>query len=539
MAQAECGMRWSVVLLAACGAAANVLGQTGWSPVSREVERPFATVLQAYGSDAHTAIRPYAIGTLKATNMPDSLQPSSVLPKLDTWAGRLNGRKFRWGPLLEATGGYGSGTTSGTLYRTGGGFWADLDAGAKVNFHLDAFAISERLPGYLDTLARATQVTPGEGYAYGSSPDVTHYDWNGHVSWDAHKYINLTLGRGKNFFGEGYRSLFLSDEAYSYPYLRLSTTVWKIKYVNLFSMMNDIRGAKGVPSEYGRKFSSMHYLSWNASKRINLAVFEGIIWSTGDEDYPRGFDLNYLNPVIFYRPVEYRIGSPDNALLGLGLNIKAGKHVLFYGQLMLDELLMDQVQRGDGWYANKQAFQIGVNAYEAFGVAGLQLRGEWNFIRPFMYTHSDTRQNYAHMGQPLAHPYGSNLQEAVAQGDLVRDRWVYAAHFSMAWMGSDNEFSYGNNIFRPESDRPKLPDNKPDDFGYRIGKLHQINLFHAELRAGWTVDPRSATRLEAAYTFRVRTPSEGDGTVTNYLRLGLVCHFRDRHPEQEVRYELK
>jgi len=532
-------MRLAIALLFAGLIHHHLVGQTGWSTVSREVDRPYAVRLQAYGSEAHTAVRPYATSTLKATDLPDSLQPSSVVAKLDTWAGRMNGRKFRWGPLLEATGGYEAGTTAGVRYRAGGGLWADADAGTKVNFHFDAFAIGERLPTYLDTLAHATQVTAGEGYAYGSAPNVMHYDWNGHVSWDAHKYINLTLGRGKNFFGEGYRSLFLSDEAYSYPYLRLSTTVWKIKYVNLFTMMNDIRGAKGVPSDYGRKFSSMHYLSWNASKRINLAVFEGIMWYAGDPGYPRGFDINYLNPVLFYRPTEYRLGSPDNALLGLGLNIKAGKHVLFYGQVMLDELLIDQVRRGDGWYANKQALQLGVNAYEAFGVEGLQLRGEWNYIRPFMYTHSDTRQNYSHMGQPLAHPYGSNVQEALAQADLVRERWVYAAHFSMAWMGSDNEFSYGNNIFRPEKDRPRLPNStKYDDFGYRMGKLEQVNLFHAELRAGWTVDPRSAMRLEAAYTLRVRTPAVGDGTVTNFIRLGLVCYFRDRHPEQEVRYVL-
>lgn len=532
-------MRRTVVLFASCCITASVLGQTGWLPVSREVDRPYSARLQVYGSAAHTAIRPYATSTLKALDMPDSLQPSAVLPIVDTWAGRQNGHRFRWGPLLEAAGGFEAGTTAGARYRTGGGFWADMDAGTKVNFHLDAFAIGERLPTYLDTLARATQVTAGEGYAYGTGSTVAHYDWNAHLSWDAHKYINITLGRGKNFFGEGYKSLFLSDEAYSYPYLRISTTVWKIKYVNLFTMMNDIRGAKGVSSDYGTKFASMHYLSWNATERINVAVFEGIMWYSGDPGYPRGFDLNYLNPVLFYRPTEYKIGSPDNALLGLGLNIKAGKHILFYGQLMLDEFLVEQVRTGNGWYANKQAFQLGVNAYEAFGVEGLQLRGEWNYIRPFMYTHSDTRQNYAHMGQPLAHPYGANLQEALAQADLVRGRWVFAAHFSMAWMGSDNEFSYGNNIFRPESDRPKLPDTtRPDDYGYRIGKLNEITLVHTELRAGWTVDPRSAMRLEAAYTLRARTPAQGDGTVTNYFRLGLVCHFRDRHPEQDVRYVL-
>lgn len=531
-------MRWTILcLLAFC--VAELAAQTGWLPVSREVERSFAVRLQAFGSDAHTGIRPYTSTTVRDTSMVDSLIPRSALPVLDKWAGRLNGRKFRWGPLVEANGGYEAGSVSGARYRAGGGFWSDLDVGTKLNFHLDAQAWGEQLPAYLDTLARATQVTAGEGYAFGTSPNVTHYDWNAHLSWDAHKYINLTLGRGKNFFGQGYRSLFLSDEATSYPHLKVTTKVWKITYVNLFCMMNDIRGAGGVAANFQRKFSSMHYLSWNASKRINISIFEAIMWSAGDEKYPRGFDINYVNPILFYRPMEFQIGSPDNALLGMGISVKAGKHVLFYGQFMLDEFLLDQVRAGLGWYANKQAVQLGVNAHEAFGVRGLQLRAEWNFIRPFMYTHSDTRQNYAHMGQPLAHPYGSGVQEVLAHADLVRDRWVISLRSSMAWMGADSVFSYGNNIFRPERDRPTIPGEGLDDFGYRIGNFKENTVLHGEARVGWTVDPRSATRLEASYTYRLRTPAEGNATETNFLRLGLVCHFRDRHAEQEVRYVLR
>lgn len=531
-------MRTIAMCLAFLAGSAS-MAQTGWSPLSREVERPFAARLQAFGSDAHTAVRPYSSATAKAVLVADSLVPTAVFPKLDTWAGRLNGRKFRWGPLAEAGGGYETGTFTGARYRAGGGFWSDLDVGTKLNFHLDAMGWNERLPGYLDTLVRATQVTPGEGYAFGDAPNVAHYDWNAHVSWDAHEYINLTLGRGKNSFGEGHRSLFLSTESYSYPYLRISTTVWKIKYVNLFSMMNDIRGAGGVAADFQRKFSSMHYLSWNATKRINVALFEAIMWSAGDEKYPRGFDINYLNPVLFYRPTEFTIGSPDNALLGFAVNVKAGKHVLFYSQLMMDEFLTKQVRDGNGWYANKQAVQVGVNAHEAFGVNGLQLRAEWNYIRPFIYTHSDTRQNYAHMGQPLAHPYGSNVQEVLAHADLVRDRWVLSTRFSMAWMGTDSVFSYGNNIFRPERDRPLAPGlTIPRDLGYRMGDYKESTVLHAELRAGYSLDPRSAMRLEASYLFRAGTPAWGEATNTSFVRIGLVCYFRERHTEQAVRYVL-
>lgn len=527
---------WLVLVLSLC--AGVVHAQPGWAPLSREVESPYATSLEAYGSAVHTAIRPYKAQDLRNSLGADSLLPKAAIKKLDSWAGRMNGHKFRWGPLFAANGGYGAGSHSETIYRGSAGFWADLDAGSKLSFHLDGQGWGEDLPSYLDTMARATQVTTGEGYAYGTKDVVTHYDWNGHISWDAQKYINLTLGRGKNSFGNGYRSLFLSSEAYSYPYLKITTSVWHIQYINLFTMMNDIRGAAGDPSKYSTKYTSMHYLSWNMSKRINVAVFESIVWSQGDDKYPRGFDITYLNPVIFYRPSEFQIGSPDNALLGLSVNVKAGKHILFYSQLMLDEFLLDQVRNGYGWYANKQALQLGVNAREAFGVKGLQIRAEYNVVRPFMYTHSDTRQNYAHMGQPLAHPYGSNFQEGLVNMALVRDRWVFSAKGSMAWLGEDSVLSYGANIFRPERDRPLKENGQPLDYGYRIGRYKLATVVQAEAQVGWTLDPRSAMRLELAYLFRMYNASSAPVTTDHIIRAGLVCYFRERHAEQVPRYVL-
>lgn len=528
-------------LLFACTLASTMaaLAQTGWAPLSREVERPYAQALQRFGSNAHTAVRPYATTALREAMPTDSLLPSAAWRKLDTWAGRMNGRRFRWGPLLEADGGYETGTANGARYRGSAGFWTDMELGTKLNFHFDVQGWGQRMPAYLDSLTSATQVTAGEGYAHGDPTLYTHYDWNTHLSWDAHKYINITAGRGKHFFGEGYRSLFLSDEAYSYPYLKLSTTVWRIKYVNLFAMMNDIRGADGDWTRFHQKFTSMHYLSWNATDRINVALFEAIVWSAGDSLYPRGFDVNYLNPVLFYRPAEYRIGSPDNALLGFATSIKAGKHVLFYAQAMLDEFLMEQVRNGYGWYANKQALQLGVNAHRAFGVEGLHLRGEWNYIRPFMYTHSDTRQNYAHMGQPLAHPYGSNVREILAHADLERGRWLFSLRGSTAKMGNDSTYSYGNNIFRPETDRPPHPTLGYQPYGFYLGGYAAGTLTHAEARVGWTIDQRSAMRLEASYTFRHLMPAWGPAETTHFLRLGLACYFRERHTEQAVRYVLR
>lgn len=524
---------WIAVLLAACAQA-----QPAFLPLSREVERVHLPALYELGSSAHTSIRPYRRDLLWQPHEADTLRPKAAWATLDRWAGVRNGRKLRWGPLLDASGGVEQGVTTRPVYRAGAGFWLDADLHRTLSFHFNGQAWDQRFPTYLDTLVRATQVAPGEGYAFGDGPNYSHYDINGHLSWDPGKYFNLTLGRGRNFFGEGHRSMILSDEAYAYPYLRVTTNVWRVQYVNLFTAMSDIRGAGGDPSRFERKYTSMHYLSWNVSKRVNLNVFEAIIWSAGDSAYPRGYDVNYLNPLIFYRPVEYNIGSPDNAMVGLGLNVKVGKKVLLYSQFMLDELIVKEVREFTGWFGNKQSLQLGVLARDAFAVKDLVLRGEWNVVRPFMYTHSETRQNYAHFGQALAHPYGSNLQEVIAHADRAVGRWHYGLRASMAWLGSDTEFSYGNNIFRPERDRPVLENGNLRDRGYTIGGSRQIELFHGQLRAGYLLDPSTATRLEVSYLFRKRSGEGVDSDQLHVLRVGLVCHFRQRYHEQEVRYVL-
>ena len=182
--------------------------------------------------------------------------------------------------------------------------------------------------------------------------------------------------------------------------------------------------------------------------------------------------------------------------------------------------------------------QFGAVARNAFNVDGLTLRGEWNYVRPFMYTHINNIQNYAHFGQPLAHPFGSNVHELIAHADLDRGKFLYSIRTSMALMGADSVDSYGNNIFRPDSDRPKRPDGRYYDLGYYHGHHDPITLIHAEVRAGYLLDRNTGTRLEASYLFR--SHMDGNGTsIANLFRLGISCYFRDRYAEQEVRYQLQ
>src|SRR5690606_31271355 len=113
------------------------------------------------------------------------------------------------------------------------------------------------------------------------------------------------------------------------------------------------------------------------------------------------------------RSVEHNLGSQDNALLGLDFRWNLFNTAQLYGQLVLDEFVLNEVKSGDGWWANKQAGQIGAKYVDVLGLSNFDLQAEVNIIRPYMYPHRDGSSNYQHNRQPLAHPMGANLYEFV------------------------------------------------------------------------------------------------------------------------------
>ena len=177
---------------------------------------------------------------------------------------------------------------------------------------------------------------------------------------------------------------------------------------SLYSWQKDIRINPFNREQWLDKFTATHFLSWNVSPQVSLSLFETIIWAARDSLNNRGFDLNYLNPVIFYRPIEFSLGSADNAIIGFGMKYIASESLSFYGQWTIDEFLLENFISRSGWWANKFGLQLGNSYFNAFGVEDLVIKTEFNLARPFTYSHGNVTQNYGHFNQPLAHPLGSN-----------------------------------------------------------------------------------------------------------------------------------
>ncbi|MGI9541661.1 MAG: hypothetical protein ACR2MX_00295 [Cyclobacteriaceae bacterium] len=288
----------------------------------------------------------------------------------------------------------------------------------KVGFYTYFADNQMRFPTYVrDWMSDDRFVVPGQGFWKSFKTNgVDFLSARGYITWNAAKFIDFQFGHDKNFIGPGYRSLLLSDFSNSYLFLKINTKIWRINYTNLFTEMRadapgNIGGSFG-DIDYPKKYLALHRLGINITDQFNLGVYEAIIF--GQDNTSNGgtaFELDYLNPIVFYRTIEQSGGSQDNAILGADFTWYFLNHFSLYGQLMFDEFLLDEVKAGDGWWANKFAWQLGLKYIDVVGIKNFDLHLETNFARPYTYAHKTTFTNYSHYRQPLAHPLGANFKE--------------------------------------------------------------------------------------------------------------------------------
>ena len=136
--------------------------------------------------------------------------------------------------------------------------------GEKLSFYSSFYENQMVLPEYLEGYVRNNEnVVPGQGMAKYNllyqEGIMDFYYATGYINYDINKFFKLQLGHGKHFIGDGYRSMILSDNSFNYPYLKITTDVWKLKYVNLFSYLQDINLDIDLPYIRKSKFSAIHY----------------------------------------------------------------------------------------------------------------------------------------------------------------------------------------------------------------------------------------------------------------------------------------
>ncbi|MCB9204567.1 MAG: hypothetical protein H6603_06270, partial [Flavobacteriales bacterium] len=408
----------------------------------------------------HYNIRPVVLNEKLQLLREDVLQ-SFVLPdssRLHPFSeGHFLDYKKKWfgveiDPIFHTVARYG--TQSGFTTELITGVRGDVLLGKNFVGHFSIRGGAVKPVEHVRAFMDQNNVNPGQGSFTRHPYFRSFFDPSGYISYTPTERFNVQAGYDKLFFGNGYRSLFLSDNADQYMFLKLDTKVWRLRYVNVFARFQDMR-----PGAYRNKLGTFHYLSLNIAKRFTLGFFESIIWQGADSTGVRGFEFNYINPIIFYRPVEFSVNSPDNVVLGFDFRYRIGKNNHLYGQLILDEFLLGEVFKGitaggdttvqKGFWGNKQGFQVGIKGWNLFWIKNLYYQFEFNWVRPFTYTHVTIEQNYGHNNQPLAHPYGANFMESVNVLRYRKNNWLFEGKFLYANYGLDtNSVSYGGDIYK-------------------------------------------------------------------------------------------
>ncbi len=310
------------------------------------------------------------------------------------------------------------------------------------------------------------QAIPGDGYWKDyRQTGIDHFSARGYINFNVLNHIDIQFGHDKHFWGNGYRSLFLSDYANNMFFLKLQTTIWRISYTNLFTEMTGTY-RRGLDQQLPKKYGAFHHLNFHISHWLDIGAFEGVIF---ERDH--GYELQYLNPIIFYRAIEQSLGSADNALIGIDFKANIARRLQLYGQFVLDEFNFGQITQFNGWWATKYSVQTGLKYIDAFNVPNLDLQGEFNMVRPYTYTHNTLSTSYTHYNQPLAHPLGANFWEiiAIARYQLIPELTAQlTAIYYQKGIDSTGQ-NWGGNIFTPNvDDTGALAVER--EFGNRVGQ---------------------------------------------------------------------
>lgn len=350
----------------------------------------------------------------------------------------------------------------------------------RVGFYTYLTENLERTPRFVQDRIGATLAVPGNGrYNSYKNTGVDYSDARGGITFNAAKYIDFQFAYDKNFIGNGYRSLFLSDYSSNYLFLKVNTRIWKLNYENIYMELNPQFSAavRGNDLLLDKKYATIHHLSVNATRWLNVGLFEAVIFGRKNH-----FDFTYLNPIIFLRTAEKENNSPDNGVIGVDFKANVLKRGQLYGQLLFDELKVKELVAMNGWFGNKFGVQLGAKYIDAFGLANLDLQGEINIVRPFTYSHYDSTDNYTHYNQPLAHPLGANFIEAIG---IVKyqplSRLTMSARLIYWKQGLDSNASanYGSDIFKLYTTR------SGGDYGYSLPSGIPSNGMNVQLLASY------------------------------------------------------
>jgi len=403
-----------------------------------------------------------------------------------------------------------------STYLNTRGYQIGGTVGTKFFFYSSGYEDQGRFPTYYQKYVNKINMIPGEAYDRDFSNTSTA-DWSyvtAIVSYTPIKELNITLGEDKTFIGDGYRSLLLSDYAANYPLLRLTANLGKVQYMMMWANLEDFNVPKY--DDFGnnrRKWAVFHYVDWSVTNRFSLGFFNAVIAAeTNDQGDRHGFDVNYINPLLFASSLGPKSPYSDNVYMGFTSKYKIFDKTAVYAQLLLDRFNETDAPK------NTNGYQVGIRGADLFKVTNFNYLFEFNTVKPYTYSSQQVITNYTDYSQPLGDPLGANFKELIGILSYSIGKFDFQGQLNYSTFGlNTNGINYGQDVTLA------YPTTVPTG---STGQGLATKLYYGEGLVSYLINPKYNLRIEGGALFRDQTNSLGSAKTT-MLTFGLRSTFRN------------
>ena len=250
-------------------------------PFTHSYYARFDDEMNAIGTNSHTAAKPFIYSDVARYYDIKAEKESLALDK-ESWLGRklynehlveVQGKDywFTVDPILDLQVGKDTEADFSSTWNNTRGIFIQAGLGKRLSLTTSIYESQGRFADYFNQYAESLKafgpdpaIIPGRGIAKRFKDDAYDYPVaEAYLSYTPADFLNIQFGHGKNFIGDGYRSLFQSDVASPHPFLKLNATFWKIKYTSTWMWLKDVRPEVVVDDAFLTKYMANHYLSWN------------------------------------------------------------------------------------------------------------------------------------------------------------------------------------------------------------------------------------------------------------------------------------
>lgn len=416
-------------------------------------------------------------------------------------------------PLLYFDGGKVAGG-AGFTFRNTRGLTLRGSIDRKIGFYSSISTTEISLPPWHYRYALHNGAVPGEGFwkPYGDQ-GFSYFSATGYFTFKISRSIRAQMGHDRNFVGDGYRSMILSDFSSPYLFLKLNTRLWKLTLTNLWAQMNaDIIYKRGRPTDgrYPQKWFSHHRLGVHLGRKLDIGFYESVMASQ--------LDWNYLNPIIFYRWVEHQLGTPDKVMMGTDFRWNLYPSMQIYGQFTIDEFVFNEFFgiAGKKSSRNKHGLQLGYKYINLFKAPNLDLQLEYNHARPYTYQEKFDHQSFSNYRTPLTHPRGANFREVVAilrYQPFARLRLDGTGLYQVYGSDPDVFSNFGGDVLKNRTIQ------STNLFGNRIGQGIENHLITGTLNASYML--KHQLFLDVLHTHRKHSLSSNTPNREHFSQLSL------------------